>query len=446
MGAKAKRVCLRVAIIVMLVITVGLAVRAIFNYTTGKRLEKTVAKMKAAGIRLILREFEPACEDQDNAALIWKGVEAMLLTNPGERKVLSKAVEAVFYDRAMSEAMRDKINEILIRNQRTFPLIKEAAQKSCFKHNREWNKLPEMMEMPNAIQLITALRLYGLDSVLKAENGMVEEAIEQCLSGIRLSRKFLDEPFLFSSLVSIALMRQQLVFLKKVITIKDMETDTLTKIMKELDVAPWRDGFARSFAKERALSFDVGIRIIENSEFSDYIDGNWIDRVEYWILRPAIKTEIINQLHFWEKMVPAAQLPYYQTDEIRKEVEEKSRKLPWHAKLTRSLLPNLTTAMFKEANLEANLLAAQVGIACKVYKNERGNYPEKISDLVPDYLDKEPLDPFNGKPFVYQREDSGFIVYSIGSNRKDDEGRGTWNITAIVMEKDDDQAWQERLN
>jgi hypothetical protein len=402
--------------------------------------------MKAAGIRLTLREFEPACEDRDNAALIWKGVEAMLLTNPGDRKVLSQAVEAVFYDRVMSEAMRDKINEIATRNQRTFPLIQEAAQKSCFKHSREWNIPPEMMEMPNAVQLITALRLYGLDSVLKAENGMVEEAIEQCLSGIMLSRKFLDEPFLISSLVSIALMRQQLVFLKKVLTIKEIKTDTLTKIMKELDVTPWRDGFVRSFATERVLSFNVGTRIIEGSEFSDYIDGNWIDRVEYWILRPAIKTEIIRHLHFWEKMVKAAQLPYYQTDEIRKALTEKSRKVPWHAKLTRSLLPDLTTAMFKEANLEANLLAAQIGIACKVYKNDRGDYPEKISELVPDYLDKAPLDPFNGKPFVYQREDSGFIVYSIGSNRKDDEGRGTWFITAIIMEKDDDQAWQERLN
>ena len=446
MGAKAKRISMRVVIVVMIVITAGLIVRAIFNLTTGKKLEGTVTKMETAGIRLTIREFEPECEDQDNAALIWKGVEAMLLTNPGERNMLRNAVETVFYDRPMSEATKDEINKIVSRNQRVSPLIREAAQKPCFKHNRKWNKPPERMEMPNAVQLITALRLYGLDSVLKAQNGTVEEAVEQCLSGITLSRRFLDEPFLISSLIAFALMRQQLVFLKKVITIKDMETDALTKIMKELDVAPWRDGFVRSFATERVLSFDVGIRIIEGSEFSRFIDGNWIDRVEYWILRPAIKTEIIRHLYFWEKMVKAAQLSYYQTDEIRKEATEKFRKLPWHAKLTGSLLPNLTTAMFKEANLEANLLAARIGIACKIYKNQRGQFPEKISDLVPDFLVREPLDPFTGKPFVYLKQDSGFIVYSIGSNERDDGGRGTWNITAIVMEKDDDLAWQEGLN
>ncbi len=29
------------------------------------------------------------------------------------------------------------------------------------------------------------------------------------------------------------------------------------------------------------------------------------------------------------------------------------------------------------------------------------------------------------------------IVYSVGSNQKDDNGRGTWEITSIVMEKEE---------
>jgi len=39
--------------------------------------------------------------------------------------------------------------------------------------------------------------------------------------------------------------------------------------------------------------------------------------------------------------------------------------------------------------------------------------------------------------------DPGFIVYSVGSNQKDEGGRGTWTITQMVMEKDDDWAWIE---
>lgn len=32
-------------------------------------------------------------------------------------------------------------------------------------------------------------------------------------------------------------------------------------------------------------------------------------------------------------------------------------------------------------------------------------------------------DPFSGKPFAYRREGSGFCLYSIGPNLKDDGGK-----------------------
>jgi len=102
--------------------------------------------------------------------------------------------------------------------------------------------------------------------------------------------------------------------------------------------------------------------------------------------------------------------------------------------------------MFKEARLEADLNVARIGIGCKIYKNYKGCFPAKISDLAPDILPEEPLDPFTGKPYIYRLEDDGFIVYSVGSNQKDDNGRGTWEITSIVMEKDDDVTWREILS
>ena len=53
-----------------------------------------------------------------------------------------------------------------------------------------------------------------------------------------------------------------------------------------------------------------------------------------------------------------------------------------------------------------------------------------------------PVDPFTGKPFIYRIDDTSLIIYSIGNNLKDDQGRGTWMIDRLVMEKDDDWAWK----
>jgi len=42
---------------------------------------------------------------------------------------------------------------------------------------------------------------------------------------------------------------------------------------------------------------------------------------------------------------------------------------------------------------------------------------------------------------IYKKQGSGFSVYSVGSNRKDDEGRVTWEFGSLVTEKDDDWTW-----
>jgi hypothetical protein len=63
---------------------------------------------------------------------------------------------------------------------------------------------------------------------------------------------------------------------------------------------------------------------------------------------------------------------------------------------------------------------------------------------VPEFIDTVPLDPFSGKPLIYRFQDGGVLIYSVGSNEKDEEGRGTYQITQLVMEKDDDWAWWEK--
>jgi len=87
---------------------------------------------------------------------------------------------------------------------------------------------------------------------------------------------------------------------------------------------------------------------------------------------------------------------------------------------------------------------ARIGLACKIYKNRYGEFPAALAELIPAILQEIPVDPFTGGSLIYKRSDDGFIVYSVGSNLKDDEGRETQRITSLVMEKDDDWAWKER--
>jgi len=59
-------------------------------------------------------------------------------------------------------------------------------------------------------------------------------------------------------------------------------------------------------------------------------------------------------------------------------------------------------------------------LALKGYKSEAGELLQSLSELVPEYIDAVPRDPFDGKPMRYSAEKK--IVYSIGEDLKDSGG------------------------
>ena len=72
---------------------------------------------------------------------------------------------------------------------------------------------------------------------------------------------------------------------------------------------------------------------------------------------------------------------------------------------------------------QARLRLLICGLALRNYSVENVNPPERLADLVPDYLPEVPLDPFSGKPLVYRREATGYVLYSVWRDGQDDGGQ-----------------------
>jgi hypothetical protein len=81
------------------------------------------------------------------------------------------------------------------------------------------------------------------------------------------------------------------------------------------------------------------------------------------------------------------------------------------------------------------------GIALELYRREHGNYPDSLDALVPELLPEVPIDRITGAPVRYGRVDGRPVVYSVGPDRKDDNGRepdppkraGYWDANPEVM-------------
>ena len=71
-----------------------------------------------------------------------------------------------------------------------------------------------------------------------------------------------------------------------------------------------------------------------------------------------------------------------------------------------------------------------VDLAVRLYRNEQGQLPADLQDLVPRYLPSIPLDPFSGEAVIYQARDGDFVIYCVGLDRTDNGGRFGTRIEA----------------
>ena len=80
--------------------------------------------------------------------------------------------------------------------------------------------------------------------------------------------------------------------------------------------------------------------------------------------------------------------------------------------------------------------AAITSLATERYRLAEGRLPGKLADLVPEYLDAVPEDPFDGQPLRYRRREKGYVIYSIGKDGVDGGGeeREAWKDVRFTVE------------
>jgi len=439
---KTRKIFSRILLYLMAVLTIGLLVRAFFNYRMGEKLEAYIGDRQAEGVALSRKALMPECSDADNGANLWKAAEALFPREGVNVNTLRDTMEAFFDGKSMESEVRDELETMIANNPRIFPFIEEASEKPCFRYG-DWRKNLYDMRIPDAVKMINAVRLLGIDAVFKADEGKVQEAISQIRWGMRFVRKTLDEPLLITGLIATANMKYLHTCLRHIINGRDIDSDTLHTVIQDMNPELWREKFVRGIQGERVFFLENSLAVLEGER--DVLGFNLGDTIFFWVIRPLTKADTLWAMKMFDKIETASLSPYYEIKEFHKNLDEEFESIPWSFRLSELMFPNFSSAWLKEAILEAMMGTGQIALASKIYKNQEGRFPENIAELIPDILAKEPVDPFTGEPFIYKHQDDGFMVYSVGSNEKDDLGRATYRVTKLVTEKDDDWPWREKI-
>lgn len=443
---RVQRTVTRILVVLAILITAALILRAILNSTTGKKLDSYLRAAKAAGTPLAVKDMVPSCPDSDNAAVLWRAVEALFLRDQADRDLMDRTVNDLSYGKSPDEPGRSRLAALANKNRKSLDLMIEAGDRACFRYG-DWSQSSLSVSRPNAISLIQMTRLLAIQAVLRADAGQVGQALDECRSAMRFVRKLPDEPLLITGLIALAEMKILLISVMHITQTVDLAPETMASWIAELDPLAWRSRFLRCLSGERAFILECGLDVLKGKRLilEDMDRNGFFQRLFYWMIRPALKSELVWIQEYFEDLQKNANQPYGQMTGFFEKSHKKISERPWYFSLTGVLLPELDAAFLKEATLEAMMLASRAGLACRIYKKQTGRYPENLSALVPGILKEEPIDPFTGKPLVYRVGNGELLIYSLGANLKDDGGRMTYKITQMVMDKDDDWTWREKI-
>jgi hypothetical protein len=86
------------------------------------------------------------------------------------------------------------------------------------------------------------------------------------------------------------------------------------------------------------------------------------------------------------------------------------------------MLPAAPGCHLAETRALATARLTLIAAAMAVFRAEHNQWPETLNELVPNYVEELPDDPFADAPFHYQRNEAGFVLYSVGPNLADDQG------------------------
>ncbi len=130
-----------------------------------------------------------------------------------------------------------------------------------------------------------------------------------------------------------------------------------------------------------------------------------------------------------------------EVDGAKREMEyEFAHRSPYNFMVSQ-MVPNTARAIQTMAKNQTLINEAYVVCALERYRLARGQSPEKLDALVPQFAAQIPADLIGGEPLKYRTEGGKIVLYSIGWNEKDDGVKPALKEDGSGDSEKNDWAW-----
>lgn len=327
--------------------------------------------------------------------------------------------------------------------------IREASGRPFCRFDYAWEEGFQML-LPNLaalkrIQQHLDLRIWALTT-----DGQTNAAFDETLVALRVSDWLRDDPLLISQLVHIAQAQIATESIWHGIAAHCWTDAQLQEFQKQLAQRDYLAGMALALEGERNGGIQTMDRWVRNPKeifqsldpwnggphdgsadsmeqtfFATFLPRGWMRQNQSTLaLETQRHIETARRLRGgtptaeWRDLIKEAE-----TMDSETQARYRDNPSPYTA-FARQLGDSLGRSIAKAVRGQVMNQCAITGCALERYRLRNGTYPQTLEALVPDFLAAVPIDPMDGQPIRYARDDNGlFRLWSVGDDRKDQNGR-----------------------
>ena len=412
-----------------------------WGHVAESRLRAKIAEYRAAGQPLFPEDFQKdPIPEEDNAAYYLKQAAAKLThssTDINDLRTLLRDPRTRAANTARTAKFIDAEREPL-----------RLARAGRDKTHADWQVVigSPMINvlLPDLKGQRTLSKLLALAALYEHETGNDNACVEIIFDELGLAARVDDTgPFIIAHLVRMATEALAIEALEGVAHELRVINDPTNRgpgarpatreqvellIAALLDERDLREGWTSAVLGERALELDTAKSLWQGQVFFGAFVGGaappgssffgWTTRI---LLSPAWKLDASRMMEWSTSLMNAGTELNWQTARHRLPPEPSPTgpaARQFATLLSRILYPSLERSLQLHFRCIAFRRMAATALAMRLYELDHGERPTTLSELVPEYLDAIPLDPFAGdaRPLSYAPDAPSPLLYSVGIN------------------------------
>jgi hypothetical protein len=385
-------------------------------------LEKAGRPMKPANV------IPAAVPDDENAALLYESAILLLKAQPAEQENLLNylgGLSGTFLTEPLDTDKRTELQRLLEMDvvDSSLSIIEQGTQRRLCRFDHDYTAGVNML-LPNLSELRSLARIFGAKAYVEALAGRPDAAWNLVHTQLRFADALRNEPVLISQLVRFAMIRTTCETIQKICETAPPNEEQYRSVEGLLSDYEDRKPLVLALDGERLLLGEWAFNALRNGSVKDVKGGigdeSGLGEVLlslYAAFKPLLLADQAAYVRVMGELTQSAQQKYSPSEAIAMDRKFEYGGSRLHV-VTSMLVPAIGRVRILYGEMIARIHITRAGLAVLQDKKARGAFPQTLESLNL----KDVNDPFTDGPLHYRANSNGFILYSVGSDQKDNNG------------------------